>query len=156
MCFQPVGSAAALCCQRYLELYYTLHLFPYQFHDGHPVHGYLDDVRRAALYRGVDGVAFGESTDRGVARIDILDVSFPSEDGGYISLLSGLSLGALNVVRNGGIVLEVSVNQFLGLFSRDVQSLGQTEGGDAVDDAEVGGLGPASLLGSDILQSRPR
>ena len=51
-----------------------------------------------------------------------------------------------------GIGGEISVDQFLGFGAGYSQTLRQTEGRDAVDDTEVGRLGVAALVVSDLFE----
>ena len=54
----------------------------------------------------------------------------------------------LHVFLDAGVGAEITVYQFLGLRTRDAQTLGEPEDGDAVNDTEVGGFRlPAHIAG---------
>ena len=98
------------------------------------------------MYGRVHGVALGVTAHRGIARIDVGEVSAAFELGENIAaFLCALDAGG-HVFLDLRIGVEVAVDQFLGFAARDAESLRKAEGGDAVDDAEVGGFGLAALI----------
>ena len=115
-------------------------------------HGHFDDVRRAALYGRVDGVAFGIASYGGVARTDVRQETLAAEDGFHIPLPAARLDAGVHVFLHAGVGLEISVDKLLGFLAVHVHSLGQSECRYAVDDSEVGGLGLAAHVWSDGVQ----
>ena len=114
-------------------------------------HGQLHDVGRTALNRGVDGVAFGQSPHHGIARPDVGQHPFSTEEGGHVAGFMRLCNDAVHVLLYARIGGEIAVDDHFGLGAGNVQPLGQSECRDAVDDTEIGGLGPTELLAGDLL-----
>ena len=112
-------------------------------------HGYLDDVGSRALDGCVDGVPFGISAHHGVVAVDVGQIAAAMEDGLRVAAFACQLDAAVHIGFHAGIRVEVSVDELLGLLARDAHPLGQSEGADAVDDAEVGRLGLAPLVGRD-------
>ena len=112
----------------------------------HADHGQFDDIGRCALDGGVHGIALCQGTDGGVAGADVRQVAAAAEEGFHKSVFPGEGDAVVNEAADGRESLEVTVYQFLGGASAQVQPLGQAEGGDAVHDAEIGRLGHAALL----------
>ena len=108
-------------------------------------HSQLDDVGLGALDGGVDGVALGKSAYGGVARDDVGQVAAAAEQRLGIAVLPCLLLGLLHVGVHFGESSEVVVDELAGLVVAYVHALGQSEGGDAIDNAEVGLLGLLAL-----------
>ena len=101
-------------------------------------HSYLDDIGSSALNRGIDGITLGKATHGSVLRVDIRQIATTTEEGSDVALFAGNLLRLFHVVvylREG---LEVTVNQHLSLFSRNIQTFSQTKDSDAIDDTEVG------------------
>ncbi len=112
-------------------------------------HGAFDDLSGGALYGHVDGVAFGKSACGGIAGVDVGEEAFASEEGFYIALCAGGGDDVLHVCFYLGELLEVGLYDGVGLCIWDVESLGESEGGYAVDDAEVDHFGLAPHGGGD-------
>lgn len=55
-------------------------------------HGNFDDVCRAALYRGIDGVAFGITAHHCVVAVDVAQIAFTMVNGFGISLSRAVSM----------------------------------------------------------------
>ena len=100
-------------------------------------HCQLDDIGRAALDRGVDGVAFGITADNGVARVDIRQVTFPLEDGLDIAVLASGLDALVHVFLDSRIGLEITLDQLLRFGSGNTESFGQAEDGDTIDEPET-------------------
>src|SRR5205085_4482285 len=62
----------------------------------------------------------------------------------HIAALARSFLGALHVVANTGIALEIGLDVGPRFGLRNPELLGQAEGADAVDDAEIDRLGAAA------------
>jgi hypothetical protein len=110
----------------------------------HADHGAADDVGGAALDRGIDGLAFREHAHVGALVLDRGEVGAAAEDGLDIALFLHLGFHALHIVRNAGEFLEIGVDEGLGLLAGDVELVGQAEGGNPVDHAEIDRLGLAA------------
>ena len=115
-------------------------------------HRQLDDIGRAALDRGVDGVAFGITADNGVARVDIRQVTFPFEDGLDIAVLASGLDALVHVFLDSRIGLEITLDQLLRLGSGNTESFGQAEDRDTIDDTEVGGLRLATHVARHLIE----
>ena len=113
-------------------------------------HGHLDDVGLGALDGRVDGVALGEAPHGGVVGIDVGQIAATVEERLGVALLAGGLLGLLHVGLHAREGEEVAVDEVTGLAVGDVHALGQSVGGDAVDDAEVGLFGLLALGGSHL------
>ena len=114
-------------------------------------HSELDEVGGRALEGGVDGVALGIATDDGVRAIDVGEATAALQEGGDIAALLGFGDDTLHIARHARVGGEVAIDELLGFLAGDGESFAQTEGGDAVDDAEVGGLGSAAHIAIDLL-----
>ena len=98
--------------------------------------------------RGIDRVSLGIAAYDGVVRVDIRKETLALENGLYVSFFLGYLDALLHVFLDAGVGAEITVYQFLGLRTRDAQTLGEPEDGDAVDDTEVGGFRlPAHIAG---------
>ena len=115
-------------------------------------HCQLDDIGRAALDRGVDGVALGITADNGVARVDIRQVTFPFEDGLDIAVLASGLDALVHVFLDSRIGLEITLDQLLRFGSGNTESFGQAEDGDTIDDTEVGGLRLATHVACHLIE----
>ena len=117
----------------------------------YPCHGQLDQVGRRALYAGIDGDALLGALGRVVPGIYVPQVPAPARHGLDESVLLGELDRFVHVLARPRILGEVLVDQFLALSPRDVEPFGESEGGDAVDDTEIDGLGaPAHLVGHAV------
>ena len=115
-----------------------------RFGDMH--HRDLHDVGRTALNRGVDGIAFGQPARHGIARRDVVQVTPPPEDRRHVTHLARPLDHMLHILLHLGVGGEIALYDLFGLLARNVEPLAQPEGRDAVDDAEIGRLGLASLV----------
>ena len=115
-------------------------------------HCQLDDIGRAALDRGVDGVALGITADNGVARVDIRQVTFPFEDGLDIAVLASGLDALVHVFLDSRIGLEITLDQLFRFGSGNAEPFGQSEGRDAIDDTEVGGLRLATHVARHLIE----
>ena len=113
-------------------------------------HGNLDDVGCCSLNRRVDGVAFSETTHGGVVGIDVRQIAPTTEKRFGVAFLTCHLDGFFHVFLHLWVGGEVLVDEFFRLCSAHLHALCQSEGGDAVDDAEIGGFCLSSLVGSDV------
>ena len=65
----------------------------------------------------------------------------PAEDGFHISLFARRFLGLLHIIPDPGEALEIGLDVIARLLARDRQLVGEAEGRDAIDDAEIDRLG---------------
>ena len=56
---------------------------------------------------------------------------------------------AVDEAANAAVLFEVSVDELLGLARLDADLLGKSKGREAVNDAEIDGLGATPVLGVD-------
>ena len=109
-------------------------------------HGDLDHVGGGALERCVDSGAFGEAAGVGVAGVDVRDGPGAAEEGGDLAGFAGLREGLLDEGADACVAVEVGFDVGLGGLLIDAEVGGEAERGDAVDDAEVDGLGAVAGL----------
>ena len=113
-------------------------------------HRQFDDVGRRPLDGGVHGVPLGERAQGGVPRVDVRQVAPPAENGLHVAGLAGGGFRVFYVGADGRERGEVVFDELLCFPPSDAQALGEAEGGYAVQDAEIGGLGDPALLGGDL------
>ncbi len=115
-------------------------------------HGELDDVGCGALDGSVDGIALTEAPHHGIPRVDVGQHATTAVEGGHIAFFACLGNGAVDVVTHLGEGRVIAVDKHLGFLARDIQALCQTKSADAVQDAEIGRFGLASLVTGDLFQ----
>ena len=123
--------------------------FPEAVEDAY--HCHLDDVCLRTLDRGIDGIALGESSHGAVLAVDIRQIATAVEEGFGVSLGSCHLFRFLHIGLNAREGAEVIFYDLLRFLVLDVHALGKTEGGDTVDDTEVGGLCLLSLGTGHVL-----
>ena len=116
------------------------------------VHRDLDDVGGRALDGHVDGGTLGGLTDVAVAGADLGDVAAAAEERFRVAVHAHLRHSVGDVLLDSGILLEVGLDEGSGLFARDAFAEGEAVFAEAVEDAEVEDLGPASHLGRHLVQ----
>lgn len=84
-------------------------------------------------------------------RIYVAQVAAAAEQRGGISLLACAVDALLHISVYSRVHLEIGVDELFGLRAADAEALGEPEGRDAIDDAEVGRFGAAALLARDLL-----
>jgi hypothetical protein len=109
-------------------------------------HGALDDVRRRALHRRVDGRALRRLAPLHVADVDLRQVQAPAEQRLDVTLLPGRRPRVVHVAAHAGVAVEIQVDVLLRLAALDAQLPRESEGRHAVDETEVDGLGAAPLV----------
>src|SRR6185312_7034490 len=114
---------------------------------GHADHGAADDVGGCALDRRVDRGAFGAPAHARDFGIDLADMDAPPKQGFDIAVVARELLGRFHVIADAGETLEVFLDVIVGFAARDAELVGETEGGNAVDDAEIDRFGPAAHFG---------
>ncbi len=112
----------------------------------HAHHRAPDDIGGGALQPRIDGGALVERADRGIGAPDLGIVTLAAEQGQHVAVLLGERLALLHVIADAGKALEVFPDIGGGLLAGDAELVGEAEGGDAVDDAEVDRLGAATNL----------
>ena len=113
-------------------------------------HGHLDDVGRGALDGGIHGIAFGIAADGGIARIDVGQVATALKFCEDVTPFFGAIDARVHVFLDLRVGFEIAVYQLFGFPAGDAESFRETEGRDAVDDAEIGRFGLAALVARDL------
>jgi len=114
-------------------------------------HGHLDEVRRRALDRGVDGHPLGELPDVGVGGIEVGEVAATVHEGADVAVPAGLFQHPVQVAFHPGVSPEVFIDVGLGELLVEFELLGQTEGAHPVENAEIYHLGlTAHLLVNEL------
>ena len=114
-------------------------------------HRDLDDVGRGALDHGVDGEPLAEAARVRVAGAQLGDRAAAAQQRGDEALLLRPLDHLLAEGAHGGEALQVAGDEFLALFARDVEPVGEAEAGEAVDDAEVDHLRLRALADVDVV-----
>ena len=109
-------------------------------------HGNLNHVGGCALDGHVDSVALGKVASRSIAGIDVGQIAAAPEEGLGVAMLTGKGNVGVDVVFDVGVLGKVFFNQLRGLFAGNAELLAETKGADAVDDAEIDGLGVAAQV----------
>ena len=118
-------------------------------------HRLLDHVRGTALDHRVDRQPFAECSQVPVVGMDFGDRTASPQHRRHVAVLLGLADAGLHELRDSRVALLVFVDEFRRLGARDAESAGKSEGALPVDDAEVDGLGPASLFPGDLVLFDP-
>ena len=102
---------------------------------------------------GVYGVALCQRANVGVGGVDVGQQAPATKDGLHPTIALCLHYCLVDILLNPGVGAEIAINYLLRLTHRDVVShpLAQAKGANAVDDAEVGHLRLASLVGGHLL-----
>ena len=90
-------------------------------------HRALDDVRCGSLHRCIDRAAFGILASRRVARINLGKVKPPAENGFHIPLFARQFTRVVHERLDARIAVEIQVDIFLGLVSRNAKLPGEAE-----------------------------
>lgn len=107
-------------------------------------HGEFDHFGGGALDGEVDGGAFGVVADGLVVGEEVWGLAAAAAEGADVALLASVLDGAFHGFADGGVFAEVGLDDVVGFFDGDVEALGEAEGRDAVDDAEVDHFGGAA------------
>ena len=124
-----------------------------------PDHRHLDHVCRCSLHDGVDGEPLAKRARLSVRGAELGDRPPAAEEGRHVAVGSRLRDRAADELLHAREAREVGVDVRLRLLARNLQVLGQPEGGDAVDDPEVDHLGDVALVfgqGSGLLAEHLR
>ena len=103
------------------------------------------------MNRSIDRIALGHTTRHSVARSDVVQVAAATKDRLHVALLARFFNRTIHVLLHLGIGAEIALDQLLGLPTRNLQSLAQTKGRNAIDDTEIGRLGTTTLLARNRL-----
>ena len=87
----------------------------------------------------------------GLECLDVGVVALAAEQGQHVAVLLAKRLGLVHVVADAGEALEIFLDVGAGLLARDAELVGEPEGRDAVDDAEIDRLGAAADLARHAL-----
>ena len=119
----------------------------------HLHHRNLDEVGGGALDGRVDGVALRRLAQQSVLRVDVADIAAATQQCLYIEVFAGELQRVVQILRDFRETAVVIGDELAGVGLRNLQAVGQPEGGDAVQDAEVDRLGGAPhILGHLILR----
>ena len=77
---------------------------------------------------------------------------FAAKQGGYIALRAGLGFRGLHIVTNARKFLKICVNISRCLTARNAQLIGKAESGNAVNNAEINGLGATADIRRHIIK----
>ena len=117
----------------------------------HRIHGDLDDVRRGTLHRRVHCGALAELAAVVVGRGKLRQRTAAAVHRDRVSLGLALRDARVHELAHRAVAGEVALNELGGLLAGNVQVGGQAEIADAVDNAEVDGLGAGAHLRRDLL-----
>ena len=114
-------------------------------------HGAFDNVGGPALNGRVDGGAFGQAAHHGIFIVDARNMAFAAKQSGDEALLRRF-FGGVHIGANTRELFKIGVDVFARLGAGNVQLTRQTKGRNAVNNAEVNGLGAAAHHGVHALQ----
>ena len=109
-------------------------------------HRELHNIGGRALNGGIDGVTLGDATHRAVRRCDVTKLAAATKHSLDIATLRGTRNSTIHICLDAWIRGEVVIDKLLSVAVGDVEPLGKAKGRDAIYDAEVGGLGAATLV----------
>src|SRR4029077_18191171 len=115
-------------------------------------HRHLDDVGGGALDHRVDSKALTEAPRVRVAGAQLGDRPAAPHQGGHVALLLRPFDHFLAEAAHRREALEVAGDEFLRLFARDVEAVGQAEAGQPVDDPEVDHFRFRALADVDLVR----
>src|SRR5690554_6401604 len=115
-------------------------------------HSHFKDVGSRSLYGGVDGVAFGHATHHRIAGVDVGQLAFTTKKRTHVAVFTSQSHTLLHITFHPRKTFELAVDYGLRLTPRNIEPLRQTEGGNAVNNAKIGGLGLPAHIAGDLLE----
>ena len=118
----------------------------------HVEHRALDDVRGRALDGGVERGALGHVPQLTVVRAEVRQVAAAPLDRRGVPVLPGLCDDVAQVVAHAAEAVEVALHEAARLVHRDLQLLGQPEGGQPVGQAVAHRLHLGALLRRDLVR----
>src|SRR3984885_9573484 len=118
-------------------------------------HGQFDQVGGGALQRSVDGGAFGKASLICVPAVDVGDGADAAVEGFYFEVAAGFLERFVDEGADASVLFKIAGDEVFGFRGPDAEILRQSEGREAVDDAEVNDLGRASMLGRDHERRNP-
>ena len=119
-------------------------------------HRQLDDVRGRALDHGVDRQTLAERTHLVVAGLQLWDLAAATPQRLDVTLLLGPLDRLGDESGHAREALQVGVDELFGLLTRDVQTVGEAEVGESVDDPVVDHLRLRAHSRIDLVGRRPR
>ena len=99
---------------------------------------------------GIHGIAFGIAADGGIARIDVGQVATALEFREDVTPFLGAIDARVHIFLDLRVGFEIAVDQLFGFPTGDAEPFRESEGRDAVDDAEIGRFGLAALVARDL------
>src|SRR5690349_3649526 len=115
-------------------------------------HRDLDDVGGGALDDRVDGQPLAELARLPVAGADLGDLAAAAEQRRDVAVLLGLLDRVLHELRDGGEAGQIAVDELLRLALVGLQAVGETVGGEPVDDPVVDHLGLRAHADVELLR----
>ena len=109
-------------------------------------HGQLDEVGGSALQGRVDGGALGKAALVGIAALDVGDGADAAEERTHTAGFARGFESLFDKRFDARVALEVAVDVGLSFAHRNAELRSQAEGRNAVDNAEVDGLGAVAGL----------
>src|SRR5581483_395575 len=109
-------------------------------------HRQLNQIGSCALQRRIDGRTLGKAALVGVATLDVRNRSQPSEERAYKAIFPRLRQRLFDERFYTFIPSEVALDISFRFRLRNAKLRRQSEGGDAIDDTEVHGLGAIARL----------
>ena len=110
---------------------------------GHGNHRPANNIGGGALYRRVNGGAFGKGASGRNFGVDFAQVNLAAKQRRNIALGPRFGFGGLHIVMNAGEFAEIGFDIIAGFTAANTQLIGQAESRDAVNNAKIDGLGAA-------------
>ena len=94
--------------------------------------------------RRIDGRPLHEGPFGRVGGFDLRVMGLAAKDGSDKALFADLALDRIHIIADARKPFEILLDIAAGLVPPDAELVGQTKGGDAVDNTEIDGLGAAA------------
>ena len=107
----------------------------------HAHHGSLDDIRRRALNGHIERHALAKAAEVEIRRSQLRQVAPAAEKRRDVTVGLRLLDNALHIVAHAVVLGKIAVHIRLGLALKHADILREAEGRNAVDNAEIDGLG---------------
>ena len=122
----------------------------------HADHGAADNVGGGALDGGVDGGALVKGAFLRGARGDLREMAAAAEHGADIAIGADEAFRLLHIVADAGEAFEIFLDVGAGLLAANAELVGEAEGGNAVNNAEIDRLGAAAHLRIHVLDGNAK